>query len=197
MLALPEPSAPSDVVDARAAPSCRDPGRRASLERDMNDTDRDQRLERAARRAAEEESCELVDLDVRRRGGRLLLELTIDRASGVGVEQCAGVSRRLGPLLEDDDPIGEAYVLEVSSPGLTRRLRRREEYQRFRGRLAIVQLRRPLDGQHRLRGRLAGVADDGRVALQIDGTEGEIHLSWDDIAWTRLDFDGSGSEGAR
>ena len=111
---------------------------------------------------------ELVDLQSSN-GGRLL-RLFIDKPGGIGVEDCAAVSRQLSRVFEVE---GLDYDrLEVSSPGLDRPLRHEEDYRRFAGRRVKVVMREAVDGQTFFKGRLAGV--DGRAVL-IDGEDGRRH----------------------
>ena len=108
---------------------------------------------------------ELVDLQASN-GGRLL-RLFIDKPGGIGLEDCAAVSRQLSRVLEVE---GVDYDrLEVSSPGLDRPLRKASDFERFAGQRAEVRMRRKDEsGQRRFVGVLKGVAD-GRVNLELDG----------------------------
>lgn len=81
------------------------------------------------------------------------------------VENCATLSRALSAVLDVEDPIGGAYVLEVSSPGVDRPLTRPEDFDRYAGFDARVELETPVDGQRRLKGRLGGLAEDGSVII--------------------------------
>lgn len=84
------------------------------------------------------------------------------------VDDCAAISRSISALLDVEDPIKGSYTLEVSSPGLDRPLTRERDYTRFAGLEAKVELRAPLDGQKRFRGRIQGFAD-GEVSLEVEG----------------------------
>lgn len=99
------------------------------------------------------------------------------------VEDCAGISRSVSPLLDVADPIAGSYTLEVSSPGIDRPLTRPEDYDRFTGREAKLELARPIDGRRRFRGRLAGTAD-GAVRLLLE--EGEVSLPLAAVARANL-----------
>jgi ribosome maturation factor RimP len=125
---------------------------------------------------------ELVDLDVRT-GGRGLLRLFIDRAEGVTLADCEMVSQQIGDFLDVQDPLPGSYVFEVSSPGLDRRLRTAEHFERFMNEEAKIQLKRPQDGRRRFRGHLRGI-EDGMVSIEVDG---ELwHLRLKDIAVATL-----------
>jgi ribosome maturation factor RimP len=87
----------------------------------------------------------------------------------MGVDDCTEVTHTVSALLDVEDPIEQSYVLEVSSPGIDRPLVRREDYERFRGHEAKLELATPIDGRRRFRGTLLGIeADSVRVNL---GTE--------------------------
>lgn len=89
------------------------------------------------------------------------------------VDDCAEISRTLSAILDVEDPIGGAYALEVSSPGIDRPLVREDDYRRFSGFEARIETREPVGGRRRFRGRLEGIAD-GRVRLVMEGEAAEI-----------------------
>jgi len=101
------------------------------------------------------------------------------RADGMTVDDCASLSRAIEAVLDVEDPFSASYVLEVSSPGIDRPLTRLSDFERFAGFDAKVELRMPLDGQRRFRGRLIGVdgddvrllAEDREVALGFSAIE--------------------------
>jgi ribosome maturation factor RimP len=103
-------------------------------------------------------------------GRRATLQIMAERAdeAAMTVEDCADISRTVSALLDVADPIDAAYVLEVSSPGIDRPLVKREDFTRFAGHEARVELNAPIDGRKRFRGRLEGVEGD-RVRLVVDG----------------------------
>jgi ribosome maturation factor RimP len=151
------------------------------------------RIRTWARAAAEAEGCVLVDAEVRGGAARDRIELTVDRPGGVTVEDCARVSRRLKAVLAEANPLEHPFILEVSSPGLTRPLHTAADYRLFRGRLALLQLRTAIDGRTQLRGLLEGTAAlaDGsetvRIADETLARPVEVPLS--QVAWGRLDFE--------
>lgn len=125
---------------------------------------------------------ELVDLDVRP-GRNGLLRLYIDAVGGITVDDCEAVSRQIGALLDVEDPLPDSYVLEVSSPGLDRRLRTAEHFERFMNEEVRIQLTRPQDGRRRFRGRLCAI-DRETVSIVVDGSTWQLRL--DDIASANL-----------
>lgn len=125
---------------------------------------------------------ELVDLEART-GGDGLLRLFIDREPSVTLEDCEFVSQQIGALLDVEDPLPGHYVLEVSSPGLDRRLRTPGHFARFAGLTIRVELKAPLDGRKRFKGRYT-MADERTIEIDVDGMT--WRLSLDDVAVARL-----------
>jgi ribosome maturation factor RimP len=110
---------------------------------------------------------ELVDLDLLSGRGGLLL-LFIDRPPAVTLADCEFVSQQIGDFLDVEDPIGGSYRLEVSSPGIDRRLRTPAHFAAVIGSEVNVELRRPVEGRRRFRGRLL-VADANTIEVEVDG----------------------------
>jgi ribosome maturation factor RimP len=125
---------------------------------------------------------ELVDLDLRV-GANGLLRVFIDAANGVTLDDCEKVSRQISALLDVEDPIPGRYVLEVSSPGVDRRLRTSGHFAQHVNEEVRIQLTRPKDGRRRFRGRLADVDEDA-VSILVDGTQWRLPLT--DIATANL-----------
>jgi ribosome maturation factor RimP len=143
--------------------------------------DRLARVREVADRVARGYGLEIFDVQLRRESIGTVLRVIIDRPDpgrpttpdedSVGIEECQRVSQDLSALLDveeealDQPALGQAYTLEVSSPGLDRPLRHAADYRRFTGRLAKLVSSEPIDGQSAFSGRLAGV-EDGVVLLQ-------------------------------
>ena len=125
---------------------------------------------------------ELVDLEAHT-GGRGLLRVYIDRDPEVTLSDCELVSGQLSAFLDVEDPLPGSYVLEVSSPGLDRKLRTLAHFRRFAGQEVKIQLKRARDGRRRLRGRLLGV-EDNEVVVEVDGNLWRVGIS--EIATARL-----------
>ena len=101
------------------------------------------------------------------------------------VEDCRMLSRHISTLLDVDDPIAAAYVLEVSSPGIDRPLTRIEHFERFSGELAKITLCMMLDGRRRFQGRLTGLSQDGKIGLET--SFGRFEFAFDNIESARID----------
>ena len=111
------------------------------------------------------------------RGGTL--QIMIEPADGrpMDVEGCATLSRALSAVLDVEDPIPGSYTLEVSSPGIDRRLTRPKDYVRWSGHVARLETAEPIDGRRRFKGTLLGLADD-LVKLRLDdGKEAAVPLA--------------------
>ena len=118
--------------------------------------------------AIERLGYELSDLEVKLGGRDGVIRLFIDKADGVGLEDCETVSRQISSLLDVEDPVPGHYVLEVSSPGLDRRLTKLEHFQRFMGEDVRVKLRFPIAGRRNFRGALKA-ADEENIEVDVDG----------------------------
>ena len=116
---------------------------------------------------------------------RRTLQIMAERLDGgtMTVEDCAAISRAVSTLLDVEDPIKGSYTLEVSSPGLDRPLTRPKDYTRFAGLEVKIELREPMDGQRRFRGRIAGLADD---QVQLDTEDTRIAIPYADIERAKL-----------
>jgi ribosome maturation factor RimP len=104
-------------------------------------------------------------------GRRATLQIMAERddEAAMTVDDCATLSHTISALLDVADPIAASYMLEVSSPGLDRPLIRRQDFERYAGFEAKLEVKQPVDGRKRFRGRLRGVEGDA-VALEGDGT---------------------------
>ena len=132
-------------------------------------------------------ALDLVDVEFAGQGARSVLRVFIDKPGGVSVGDCEQVHLSLGHALDVEDPIPHAYTLEVSSPGLDRPLKRREDYERVGGKQVTLKLRNPRDGQWRLAGRIQAVSDVGvTLAVQAEAGEETKLIGWDAIAEGRL-----------
>jgi ribosome maturation factor RimP len=129
---------------------------------------------------------ELVDLEYQRERQGWVLRIFLDREGGITLDDCTGVSHEVGAVLEVKDVIPNAYVLEVSSPGLTRPLKKPEDYNRFRNQLVKIKLFQPLDGRRNFKGILLGLEGE-TVRVEADGQVFEIPLQ--SIAKANLEID--------
>jgi ribosome maturation factor RimP len=129
---------------------------------------------------------ELVATEFVKAGKRFVLRLFLDKPEGITLDDCAFYSRLLGEIIDVHDIINHAYTLEVSSPGLTRPLRKVEDYNRFAGRLARITVRGGTGKRSLYRGELLGLEGES-VKLQ-EGSQIH-HIPLADIVRARLDLD--------
>jgi ribosome maturation factor RimP len=124
---------------------------------------------------------ELTDLEVRLSGKGGLVRLTIDRPDGIDLDDCEKVSHAASALLDVEDPVPGEYNLEVSSPGLDRKLTKVEHFQRFAGETLKVTMRFPIAGRRRFRGTLVS-SDDENIVVEVDGESHSLPLGMIDTA---------------
>jgi len=113
-----------------------------------------------ARQVAEDEQIELVDVTILGAGKRMLVRITIDKESGVTISDCERMSRGLEALLDVEDLIQVAYMLEVSSPGLDRPLRKMGDFERSRGKLARIITSEKIGNESFFIGRVIDTGDN-------------------------------------
>jgi ribosome maturation factor RimP len=126
---------------------------------------------------------DVVDVECVGQGQRTLVRVFLDKPGGVSLEDCGQVHVSLSHALDVEDPIPHAYTLEVSSPGLDRPFKRREQYHRALGTVVNLKLRTPINGQWRVVGTLREVRDDG-VTLLVEEKRSEqiLQIAWESIA---------------
>ena len=136
-----------------------------------------------ARPVVEEEGCSLWDVEYVREAGTWYLRVFIDRDGGVSIDDCERVSRRLDPILDEEDPIPDSYVFEVGSAGADRELKRPGDFEQFMGSEVEVKLYRPVDGSKHYTGTLSGY-EDGTVILSTG--EKTLRFPKEQVAQVRL-----------
>jgi len=136
------------------------------------------KIREVAERVAGASGLEVVDVEWKV-GRQRFLRVVLDKPGGVSHGDCEKVSHELGVILDVEELVpGQAgYVLEVSSPGLDRKLTKPSEFERFAGRRAKVSLTQPVENQTFFEGRLAGYAD-GRVQLEVNGRVLALPFEW-------------------
>ncbi|MBQ1414664.1 MAG: ribosome maturation factor RimP [Lachnospiraceae bacterium] len=133
----------------------------------------------------EENRFEMVDVEYVKEGGNYYLRAYIDKENGITIDDCELVSRALEAKLDEEDFIDDAYILEISSPGLGRALKKDRDLQRSIGKEVDVKLFSAVDGQKALTGILAAW-NDTEITLDLEGEE--TVLKRDNIAQIRLSF---------
>ena len=124
----------------------------------------------------EENNLALYDAEYVKEGPDRVLRIYIDKADGyISTEVCERVSRYLSEKLDELDPIEENYVLEVSSPGLDRELKKDEHFAKYIGQLVDVSLYKAIDGEKKLTGTLIS-RDEKELKIDVEGSEKAIPL---------------------
>src|SRR6266480_7972827 len=125
------------------------------------------KIEEIAQRVVDSERIELVRVEVKGGGAQRLVRIYIDKPDGVTHGDCELVSQQVGTILDVEDLVPGHYTLEVSSPGVERKLLKPQDYERFQGRKARITLRDAVDGRKNWEGILSGFAD-GAVIMEIE-----------------------------
>ncbi len=141
---------------------------------------------RVVKPVLEEVSLELVDVEFRPSGRRWLLRIFIDKPGGVTIADCEWVSREVDRLLDVQDVIDHPYVLEVSSPGLTRSLKSKEDFERYEGRVCRIVTREAIEGRIEFKGTIAGV--DGED-VEIRGEKAGFRIPLSAIKKANLELE--------
>jgi ribosome maturation factor RimP len=131
--------------------------------------------------AVERLGYELTDLEVRLGGKGGVIRVFIDKPEGIDLDDCEKVSLAVSALLDVEDPVPGNYNLEVSSPGLDRKLTKVEHFQRFVGETVKVQMRFPIEGRRRFRGTLVS-SDEENIVVEVDGESHSLPLKTIDTA---------------
>jgi len=143
-----------------------------------------EKIREMAERVATSEGLHLVDVELKGSNANALLRVYIDKAAGVSHADCQLVSEQLSAMLDVEDPFPGRYVLEVSSPGLDRKLTKPSDFTYFVGRRARLVLREAVGDQKVLEGKLAGF-EYGRVRLE-QGEQGQRELDLANIRRAQL-----------
>lgn len=138
-----------------------------------------EKVEALAKPVVEDEGCELWSVEYVREAGTWYLRVFIDKEGGVDILDCERISRRLDPILDEEDPIPGSYVFEVGSAGADRELKRPSDFEKFMGSEVEVKLYQPYQG----RKNVVGVLEEYKEG---DVTVAGIELKKSQIAQVRL-----------
>ncbi len=123
------------------------------------------------------EDMELVDLQLRRENRGWVLRILLDKEGGVKVADCTEISRQVSTVLDVKDLIEYSYVLEVSSAGLNRPLKKEVDFERFKGKKVFIELDSTIDGQRKFSGKLLGV-EGGIITIITEKGNIQVSFSW-------------------
>ncbi len=124
---------------------------------------------------------ELSDLEANLGGRGGVVRIFIDHPDGISLDDCEKVSMAVSAMLDVEDPLPGQYNLEVSSPGLDRKLTKSEHFLRFAGETVKVQMRFPIEGRKRFRGTLVS-SDDENIVVEVDGESHSLPMATIDTA---------------
>jgi len=146
------------------------------------------KIEEIANRVAESEGIEVVEVEVKGGGAQRFVRISIDKPEGVTHGDCELVSHQVGTILDVEDVVpGGRYTLEVSSPGVERKLTKQQDFQRFQGKKAKVTLRDPVEGRRSWEGTLAGI-EDGQIRLDREGGD-PVRFPFEQVQKANLKFE--------
>jgi len=134
-----------------------------------------------------EQGLELVDVEYVKEGAHWYLRIYIDKEGGVDIDDCTNVSHLVSEVLDKHDPIAQAYMLEVSSPGLERPLKKDEDFERFTGKLVRVLTKEAYQGYKEFTGYLVGLIEDD-IVLEYEKERMSIPRSIVDKANLTFEF---------
>ena len=133
-----------------------------------------ERVSALIKETVEAEGVELWDVRYVKEGASYYLRVFIDKAEGITIDDCTNVSHAIDPIIDEADPIEEAYYLEVSSPGIERELRTDMHLEYCTGADVEVRLYAPLNGSKVYRGELLEPSDNGNIAIMAGETRMEF-----------------------
>ena len=135
---------------------------------------------------AEECGCYIYDIEYAKEGKNRYLRIFADKDGGISLDDCEAISRRLSDILDGMDPIKENYVLEVSSPGIERKLKNPEHFERYIGEVVEIGLFKPVNDSKAILAELKSF-EDGNITVNIDGEEMSIMQS--ETTYVKLHFE--------
>ena len=130
---------------------------------------------------------ELYDLEDLQYQGQRILRVSIDHEQGIQLEDCVRTDQMLQKLFDENDPIEEAYTLEVSSPGIFRVLKNPEHFRRFTGERIKIRLKKKINGMRQAIGKLYSSTEDGIQFLPENESEGGLFIAYENISKARLE----------
>ena len=137
--------------------------------------------------AIEDLGYELYDLEDLQYQGQRILRVSIDHEQGIQLEDCVRIDQMLQKLFDENDPIEEAYTLEVSSPGIFRVLKNPEHFRRFTGERIKIRLKKKINGMRQAIGKLSSSTEDGIQFLPENESEEGLFIGYGNISKARLE----------
>jgi ribosome maturation factor RimP len=145
------------------------------------------KIEEIAQRVAASDGMEVVEVEFKGSGGNQLLRISIDKPQGVNHSDCEMISQQVGTILDVENIVPGHYTLEVSSPGVERKLLKPNDYIRFQGKKAKIVLRQPVENQRNWEGKLAGL-ENSTVSLEV-GADRVLRFPLSQVERANLKFE--------
>lgn len=145
-----------------------------------------QHVERLIAPILQNSEYELVDIEYVKEGQRWYLRIFIDKPQGMTLDDCEQLSKKISDVLDEKDFIRHSYVLEVSSPGLERPLKKKSDYVRFRGKKVVITTFGPVDGKKEFHGTLGGLENE---EVLVENNHRKWSIPLEKIASARLALD--------
>jgi ribosome maturation factor RimP len=150
------------------------------------------KIEEIVDRVAQSEGIEVVEVELKGGGRNQFLRISIDKPEGVTHADCELISHQVGTILDVEDVVPGHYTLEVSSPGVERKLLKPKDFERFQGKKARITLHEPVENQRNWEGTLAGYSE-GVITLETEagkaGAVKTLQFRLDQVAKANLKFE--------
>ena len=135
-----------------------------------------EQIEKIISSLAEKENVEIVDIEYVRENGENILRIYIDSPDGVNLDLCTKMSHLFGGEIDKNDPIKDHYILEISSPGIDRILKKEKDFLRFKGFCIKVTTAKAINNQKHFKGQLVAVANNKIVVDDVTNGIVEIEI---------------------
>ncbi len=135
---------------------------------------------------AAEMGLSIWDIRFLKEGSQWYLRIFIDKPNGISIDDCVDFTHAINAPLDDADPIEQAYLLEVSSPGIERELTRPEHFEKSIGKKIMVKTIRPVDGQREFKGILESYDESGSITIRCGDGSG-LSFTKKEASWIKLD----------
>jgi len=137
-------------------------------------------------KVAESFECYIYDVEYVKEGTLKYLRIYADKDGGISIDDCEKISRELSTLLDAKDPIKENYILEVSSPGIERKLTKKEHFEKYIGKIIDINLFKQINGTKQISGTLKCFVDD---CITLETENGTVEINQKDASIVKLHFD--------
>ncbi len=147
----------------------------------------EQQILEIATPVAEENGCYIYDVEYLKEGKSRTLRIFADKEeTGISLDECEAISRRMSDLLDESDPIRENYMLEVSSPGIERRIKEEWHFKKYMGRSVDIGLYKAVEGAKQINGVLTAY-QEGKITIETDN--GEVTIMQSETTNVKLHFE--------